>query len=161
MRGLALRQPWLAAIMYGGKRVENRLKWKGCSYRGNVVLHAASGMTRAEYLEVIHFLHTRGIVWRPDLPQQLLFSALAVKTKIIDVIMPGGFKHLAGAPPSFKSTEKHPMGEDRWYMGKFALVLDSEIEILPKPIPYKGKLGLFKIDAKVEELIREQLAILR
>lgn len=181
LRGLVLRQPWLSAIMNGGKRVENRLKWKGCTYRGNVALCAASGMTRPEYLEVIKFLNDRGIPWRPELAQNLLFSAVAVKAKIVDVIMPGGFRHMSGAPPSWKSTERHPMAEDRWYMGGFALVLDSEITVLEKPIHYasgglwymrdgnrvvdvvrgskaKPGLGLFHLPPEVERAVYDQAA---
>lgn len=40
LRALSIRQPWVAAILYGPKRVENRT-WK-TNYRGPLVIHAST-----------------------------------------------------------------------------------------------------------------------
>ena len=49
---LSVRQPWAWAILYAGKDIENR-SWRhpnpGLQFRGQVCLHAAKGLTRAEY----------------------------------------------------------------------------------------------------------------
>lgn len=42
-RALSLTPPWPLAILHLGKRIENRQKWKGSSYRGPIWLHAAKG----------------------------------------------------------------------------------------------------------------------
>ena len=41
LRALSLTPPWPWAILRCGKRIENRLKWKSCAYRGTVFLHAS------------------------------------------------------------------------------------------------------------------------
>lgn len=39
---LSLRMPWPFAISDLGKRIENRLAWSSCKYRGPLLLHAAA-----------------------------------------------------------------------------------------------------------------------
>ena len=46
---LSVRQPWAWAILYAGKRVENR-DWE-TEYRGRVWLHASKSGTLREYTE--------------------------------------------------------------------------------------------------------------
>lgn len=52
MRAISIRQPYLWAILYAGKRVENRPR--PCSYRGPVLLHASLGVTRLEFEAGVH-----------------------------------------------------------------------------------------------------------
>lgn len=49
MKAITVRQPWAWAIIHAGKDIENR-SWK-TKTRGRVAIHAASGMTHAEYEE--------------------------------------------------------------------------------------------------------------
>lgn len=149
MKALSIRQPWLDAILYGHKRIENRLRWKGCNYRGEFLLHAASTMTRREYRHVQEYLVGHSINWYhvPPTPT-LVFGALVGKAKIIDVIMPGGMRKQL---PGERRPKPHALSRDPYYMGGFALVLDEKVEIFEKPIPYKGHLGLFNVDDSVLE----------
>jgi hypothetical protein len=146
MQCLSFRQPWLDAILYGGKRVENRVAWKGSKFRGDLLLHASSSFSRGYYLSVIKFLTERNISWRPKLPTDLVLGAVVGRAKVVDVILPGGYYHRGPTyRPSIRSDMKHPMAKDRWYMGEFALVLD-EVQAFKSPIPLKGMMGLFEVD---------------
>lgn len=138
MKALSIRQPWLDAILYGGKRIENRAAWKGSSFRGRLLLHAAKGMTDDEYGGVMAFLTARGIEWRPD-HSKLARGALVGAASVIDVIMPGGLTYAR----RFEDRKPHPLRDDPWYMGEFALVLDH-VKVFDTPIAYKGALGFFE-----------------
>ena len=137
VRALSLRQPWAAAVVHGGKRIENRLRWKGSSFRGLILLHAATGMTAREYNEAIEFLVMARISWRPD-PTTLLrggFIGRAVVTGT--VATESDLDALVVEDPTF----------DRlWWMGGFALILDH-VSAIPYA-PWKGALGLFGVDTE-------------
>jgi len=47
MRALSIRQPWLWAILFAGKDVENRPR--KCYYRGPILLHASSSLGVQEH----------------------------------------------------------------------------------------------------------------
>jgi hypothetical protein len=47
MKALSIRQPWAWLIVNGYKDIENR-SW-ATKFRGPVLIHAAKGMTGAEY----------------------------------------------------------------------------------------------------------------
>lgn len=149
MKALSIRQPWIDAILYGHKRIENRGRWRGCNYRGDVLLHAASTMTRREYSYVGDYLLAHSINWyRVPARSDLVFGALVAKSRIIDVIMPGGMcKQLPGE----RRPKPHALRRDPYYMGGFALVLDEKVEIFKTPIPYKGNVNLFNVDDRLLE----------
>lgn len=49
LKALSIRQPWAHAIVHLGKTIENR-DWRGCSYRGPILIHASSNIgTGAEF----------------------------------------------------------------------------------------------------------------
>jgi hypothetical protein len=54
MKALSIRQPWAWLIVHGWKDVENR-NWQ-TKHRGRFLVHAAQGMTRAEYSEAVQFV---------------------------------------------------------------------------------------------------------
>lgn len=54
MYALSIRQPWAWLILFGGKDVENRT-WR-TNIRGEILIHAASGMTRREYDDACRFV---------------------------------------------------------------------------------------------------------
>lgn len=135
-RALSIRQPWMDAILYGGKRIENRVAWQGSAFRGPVLLHAAKAMTLTEYNEAILFMMKRGIKWRPKLPPELTRGAIVGRAEVIDVIRTGGVN---------AKGDYHVRRSDPWYMDGFALEL-SRVEVFPEPIPYRGMLGFFPVD---------------
>ena len=53
MRALTLRQPWAWMVVFGGKRIENRV-WN-THLRGEFLIHAGLGMTLQEYNNAMDF----------------------------------------------------------------------------------------------------------
>lgn len=140
MKAISIRQPWAwlilrpcltdpisraAAIAAGEiKLIENR-DWP-TKVRGRVLVHAAKGMTHAEYESVKDFLQMlreKGIYIA--LPEFSDFDrgGIVGSVEIVDCVS-------ASASP--------------WFFGKFGFVLrDSQ----PMPfIPMNGRLGFFEVD---------------
>lgn len=65
---LSVRQPWAWAIIYAGKDIENR-SWQavnhGLAVRGPIAIHAAKGLTQAEYIEASDFMASIGVSCPP------------------------------------------------------------------------------------------------
>lgn len=89
---LSIRQPWAWSIVTVGKDIENRC-WR-TKYRGDFLIHAAKGCTRAEYFDAAEFMldavdeKYRGV------------GIVMPKWKEIDrggVLMPGQWLYLANA----------------------------------------------------------------
>lgn len=129
MKVLTLRQPWCDAVIYGGKRIENRLAWHGCSYRGPILLHAAKAMTKKEWQDALAFMERRGINWLPSTLGAR--GAIVGGADIVDVVMPG--------------LDPGDDFDDRWYMGGFALLL-ANVYRFEKPVEAKGMLGFWQHD---------------
>lgn len=154
MKALSIRQPWAWAIIHGGKRVENR-DWKGCAYRGEVLIHASKwpatskGKAYESFVdEALSAVRTAQDTGWP-LPKPACFAlrdmldsrgGIVGIARIVDVL-----EHEA---PSWIVTET----ERIWWTGGFALVLD---DVRPLPlIPCVGALGLFNVPPPVAGAVR-------
>lgn len=151
MKALSIRQPWAWAILHAGKRIENR-DWKGCSYRGPLLIHAAKGCGKAEFDDAIESIITigapRGLVrtvaemsvalrgvhhgegtWVPR--DEMQFGGIVGVCDVVDVVR--------------EST-------DPWFFGPLGLVLAN---VRPLPfVPLNGALGLFEVpDAVVAKAL--------
>jgi hypothetical protein len=119
---LSVRQPWAWAIVAGHKPVENRTAAAirmGCMTTGPIAIHAAKGMTRAEYDDAAEFMAMEGIACpRPD---ELIRGAI-IGTAIV---------------VGFVSDYPSP-----WFFGPRALAL-SDARTIISPIPAAGQLGYF------------------
>lgn len=116
---LSIRQPWAAAIVFHGKDIENR-DWS-TRFRGPFCIHAAKGMTRAEYDSAAYFIG-RATGWAGvSLSRDTLERGGIIGTaEIVDCI----------------SSSPSP-----WFAGRFGFVLAN---VRPVPfIPVKGALGFF------------------
>lgn len=120
-RALSVRQPWAWAIIHGGKDIENR-SWQavnhGLSVRGRIVVHAAAGMTRKEYVNAAAFMEEIGVRCPPAIGLQR--GGIIGTVEIVDVVRDS-------ASP--------------WFFGPRGLVLRD-----PEPcefLPVKGALGYF------------------
>jgi hypothetical protein len=147
LRGLSFKQPWCDGVLYGGKRIENRLKWKNSYFRDEVLLHAAQAMTSREYVTVIEYLERQAIDWRPVAPSKLVQGAIVGRAKVVGVVREG-VVHLecayASQDRSAKEHSRDLTAEERqWWMGGFALVLE-DVVAFREPIPWKGMLGFFR-----------------
>lgn len=142
LKALTIRQPWVHAILHLGKDVENR-SW-ATSYRGPVLIHAAKGMTRAEYQQFAGMLADRECAallkaqgFRPEIPafEALPRAGIVGLVDIVDCVAESDSPWWAGP-------------------GQFAFVLRN---VRPLPfIEYRGQLGFFDVPASV--LPREALA---
>ena len=117
MKALSIRQPWAWLICFGGKDIENRC-WS-TRFRGEFLLHAAKGMTRAEYQDCADFA---------NLPP---FEKLE-RGGIV------GIARLADCVSGHRS---------EWFNGPFGFVL-AEVRPL-RFVPCRGELGFFEVPADI------------
>ena len=129
---LSLRQPWAHLVVHRGKDIENR-RWN-TRHRGTFLIHAAKGMTRAEYDGAVAWsVETAGLDRLLSAPfwDQLERGGIIGAASIVDVIPPG--------PSSRKWHMKEQFGFDLR-------------KVTPLPFrPLKGALGFFKVEITREE----------
>ncbi|MFN7178353.1 hypothetical protein [Hyphomonas sp.] len=137
---LSVRQPWAWALIHGGKVVENRGRVPAGSWRlvgRRVFIHAAKGMTRAEYEDACRFMQSIGVDCpRPDqLPRGGVIGTMRLAAIISDVESPVGTVVLAGEEGA------DDIGHSSWFFGPYGLVMEAPLAIVPMPGP--GQLGWF------------------
>lgn len=119
---LSVRQPWAWAILHGGKIIENRSLGairSGHMTPGVICLHAASGMTEAEYRYGLWRLQEHGVTCpRPD---ALMRGAVIGTVEVTDIIT---------------------QSDSEWFGGQAGLALAHATAIAP--IPARGALGYFE-----------------
>ena len=142
MKVLSLRQPWAWFVINGGKRIENR-RWN-TRFRGDFLIHAAKGMTRAEYEDARYMLEDVCGIASP-IPDQLPShetiqrGGIVGAARLIDVVRPRHERcDCAGGCESH-----YPPGvEWRWHMREqFGFIIDR-VASLPFT-PLSGSLGFF------------------
>lgn len=121
---LSIRQPWAWCILHG-KDIENR-SWP-TRYRGPVALHAARGMSRAEYEDCLATVHdiSRAHPFPAGLtmpaPHELELGGIIGTVEIVDCV----------------SHSPSP-----WFFGRYGFVLRNA-----KPVEFisvRGALGFFE-----------------
>ena len=124
MIALSIRQPWAWLIFNAGKDIENRT-WQ-TKFRGRVLVHAAKGMTKAEFKNARDFAY-----WDCDIlelaltecePEFLDRGGIVGSVEIVDCV----------------SSSASP-----WFCGNYGFVLKNP-QILPF-VPFKGSLGFFDV----------------
>lgn len=123
MRAISIRQPWAWLIIHGGKDIENR-SWR-TSFRGRVLVHAAAGMTRDEWISAWGFARGTGA------DRKAFDAGLAMSN--IDRGGIVGSVYIADCVTESAS---------RWFTGPFGFVLRN-----PHPLPFfpmRGRLGFFE-----------------
>lgn len=140
MKTLSLWQPWASAIALGHKQIETR-GW-GTPYRGPIAIHAARTTVEGRrevvgdlelWREVLGVRGAHGVVAAFE---ALPFGAVVAIADLIDVVPVDGLVDLA--PKEFA------LGDYRHGIGRFAWLLDC-VRPLPKPIPMRGRQGLFEV----------------
>lgn len=127
MKALSIRQPWAWLIVNGYKDIENRY-WP-TAVRGQILIHASSGMTRKEYLEAVDWIAARipdgkNIVKRIPAPSIITRGAVIGVASLVDCV----------------NSSKSP-----WFVGKYGFVLENGWP-LDREVIWKGQLGFFEID---------------
>ena len=117
---LSIRQPWAWFILNLGKDIENR-NWL-THFRGSVYIHAALGMTQAEYAEAVKF--ARKIVGSEVfIPKYDEFDRGGIVGEM-DIV---GCVTASDSP---------------WFMGKYGFLVRNAVQTAF--VPCKGSLSFFK-----------------
>jgi len=149
MRILTVRQPWAWAIIHGGKDVENRVRNIAGDYRGPVAIHAAKGVGSDR--EFTAKTITVGRIG-PGVPFGLTYGAVIGVVDLVDV-------HSPAADLTRDEFCQSPMGDlcSPWaQIESWHLVLANP-RPLPEPIPYRGALGLRRLDDETTARILAQI----
>ncbi|MDJ0630159.1 MAG: hypothetical protein QNJ44_18030 [Rhodobacter sp.] len=130
---LSVRQPWAWAIVHAGKDIENRTRAAirhNLDRRQRVAIHAAKGMTKAEY-----------------------YDGARVKTEIFgSSAFPADLRR-GGIIGSIEITGSTDRSENPWFFGPVGLTLAR-----PEPalfVPALGWLGIFEWTAAGDDNIPE------
>ncbi|MEV8338507.1 hypothetical protein [Leucobacter sp. NPDC077196] len=147
MRILTVRQPWAWAIIYGGKDVENRVRNVAGDYRGPVAIHAGAEYDREAdaHPEIRSMARARDAA---SLREHLIAHGEKAYRRIIGVADFTGV-HLDRGQESelcseWAETEVHH------------LVLENP-RPLAEPIPYRGALGLRRLEDTTTAQILAQI----
>lgn len=127
---LSIRQPWASLILLAGKDIENRT-WS-TQVRGRVLIHAAKGMTKAEYADALNFASAID----PDLVRQLV----ATNKLGPNDLQRGG---IIGSVDLVDTVLGRRFCKSPWFQGPWGFVLAE-----PQPLPFvpmKGRLGFFDV----------------
>lgn len=136
MKALSVRQPWAWAILHAGKRIENR-DWRGCFYRGPLLIHASKGCGVAECRDALSGMLHEG----------LLAGTLFDGWPGLEHVERGGIVGVCNLVDVVRESE------DPWFCGPLGLVL-ADVRPLPF-VPFKGSLGFFDVpDNLVPEAFR-------
>lgn len=136
MKALSIRQPWAAAILYCGKRIENR-SWPphapGLRYRGPVLLHASASNIKYRAMDdwdsIIGIMCGKidGAAGMLEVAEQnMRRGGIVGRANIVDCVR---------------------RSDSPWFFGTYGFVLDN-VEALPFR-PCKGALGFFDVPDEV------------
>lgn len=120
MKAITVCEPYASAIIFGPKRVENRgSRWH---FRGRLLIHA--GKSR-KYMGTLNAMELDA--WPEYDESKLVFGAILGSVEVYDCVV-----------------LRRQMSDDPWAFGPWCLLLRAPIAF-PKPIPYRGALGLFDV----------------
>ena len=130
LKAISIREPWAWAILHAGKDIENR-SWR-THFRGVVVIHAASGMTKAEYAWGAKIIMKITGLEPPPWPMAETRGCIVGLVNIVDCV------------------EK---SKSKWFGGDYGFVLNNP-RSLAKPIPCAGALGFWDVPVGVAKKIQ-------
>jgi hypothetical protein len=128
MKALSVRQPFAWLLIHGTKDIENR-DWR-TSVRGKIAIHAAKGMTRAEYEDALWFVGEFAPTLATEMPkfEELVRGAIIGTMVLRDCV----------------ERSKSP-----WFQGRYGFVVDCPEPC--DPIPIKGALGFWDVPSGLLE----------
>lgn len=129
MKALSIKQPWAWLILFGGKPVENRT-WN-THFRGEFLIHASKGCTKAEYQSVVLFARQAGFKGSIPPLENLPRGCFVGKVRLNNC------------------TKQH---YSPWHLEEqFGFYLQNPRAF--EPIYYKGKLGFFDVPKDILQKI--------
>jgi hypothetical protein len=146
VKALSLRSPWWWAILYAGKRLENR-DWT-TPYRGPLLLHASQWWSLEEVGSTLL------VDIKPRMTEAHLDAAPRMTLRQMREM--GG--HLVGScrvVGCVRPGDPIPEGQADWYQGSCGLLL-ADARPLVRPVRCKGALGLFEVPADVAAQVEVQ-----
>ena len=161
MRILTVKQPWAWAIIHAGKDVENRRRSLG-DYTGPVAIHV-SRTDDDSAAEVEHPL--RGLLF-PTCPNARYATHNMHWCTWCSKVVPRRWSdqgHIIGVVDLYETheplceTDEYPSCSPWAEADSMHLVLGKP-RALANPIPFKGALGLRRLDAATIDLIQKELA---
>lgn len=155
MRILTVRQPWAWAIIHGGKDVENRARNIAGSYRGPVAIHAGmrEDIAARQHPSIQKLAEERWGTTADDLltGRRDQFGRVIGVVDLVDVhsaSVIGGCGRLRHDCPEHGTCREHcsPWALGPAPEGWFHHLVFANPRALDEPIPFKGALGLRKLD---------------
>jgi hypothetical protein len=138
---LSLQEPWWWAILHAGKDVENR-RWPfpwGVSLPERIIVHTSKTVDESGLV----FLHESPEVKRlcliPPTPSSLRLGALVGEVTVTRCVS------LAEVRETDLYSER--LLRNPWAFGPWCWTLENPVEYA-EPIPYVGRLGLFKVESR-------------
>ena len=162
MRILTVRQPWAWAIIHGGKDVENRVRNIAGDYRGPVAIHAAQQVDLAAFSGQSAPLTEAVQLYNEANTDVLKSSPWQTRGLILGVVnLTGVHRAYASFGCSIDEADVCEPPCSRWGefdrgQTMFHLVLANP-RPLASPIPYKGALGLRRLDDDTVTRVLEQI----
>lgn len=151
MRILTVRQPWAWAIIHGGKHVENRVRNIAGDYRGPVAIHVGlaedkNAFSLSPNRDVLNdaAYPVAGMPWWEN------YGHIIGVVNLWAVHQHDGSKHFLCCPNAPDKYQRWAE-PDAWH-----LCIASQRQ-LAEPIPFKGALGLRRLDEETIALITAQL----
>jgi hypothetical protein len=166
MRILTVRQPWAWAIIHGGKDVENRVRNIAGDYRGPVAIHVAKEI--GSYNDVEAALQSVHLISGQDVRTMVAGGPRhgGHIVGVVDLTDVHSASVIDGCGRMDNHCPEHPDGcrhhcspwamgpaPDGWYQH---LVLANP-RALAEPIPYRGSLGLRRLDDDTTARILAQI----
>lgn len=129
-KAITVQQPHAREMTDEGKRLENRTWYT--HHRGELWIHAGKSRERGDQFP-------EGVA--------LVFGAVVARVVLSDCMEAGAVEH---------HTIIDGFDQERYREGPFCLVLE-EMQVLKKPVPCKGALGIWELPPDVEAECRRQL----
>ncbi|GLC88685.1 ASCH domain-containing protein [Lysinibacillus piscis] len=143
MKAITIKQPWATLIALGEKKFETR-SWQ-TKYRGQIAIHAGKSVDKeaCEDKEIKQALAKHGITSYKQLPS----GAVLATANMIECHAITKDWCEFGVAETDKGVKIE--GDEYWFgyyeEGRYAWELDN-VQVLPEPVPAKGKLSLWEWD---------------
>lgn len=144
MKAISIRNPHANLLVYGPKDIETR-NWK-TYYRGPILIHVSKTVC---YDSLIIFLEQERFkklnkAKRLDQPTGVILAKGQLE----------GIREYTSQEAFDSDYDRHLLNSKHYEVTKFGWIISNIIPFI-KPIPYKGRQGLFDADISLDNLIKK------